>query len=282
MTRPNVVYISELLKEKYPHASSELLSVLRNHNVTLRELKCTKDVWCRDYMPVQNRKGELIQFKYDPSYLKGKEEWESSRSDIKEVCVANGIQPDYCSDINLDGGNVVLFGNKAIITDRVFKENPNRDKEEILCELERLLDAKVIVIRALSASEDMTGHADGMVRFVDEHTILGNDLTTEYKYIRESINKACNRNGLVYESVPVFYPKYDKKEPLSAIGIYVNYLEVNDLIVLPVFNVENNRDKEVVDLFHKIFPDRIIETINYNEVALQGGLLNCTTWTITE
>ena len=29
-----------------------------------------------------------------------------------------------------------------------------------------------------------------------------------------------------------------------------------------------------------ILTDRIIETINYNEVGYYGGLLNCTTWTI--
>jgi agmatine deiminase len=59
-------------------------------------------------------------------------------------------------------------------------------------------------------------------------------------------------------------------------------LEVNDLIVLPVFEVKKNKDQEVIDLFMRIFPDRKIETINYNEIGQYGGLLNCTTWTIEE
>ena len=143
--------------------------------------------------------GELIQFEYNPSYLKGKKEWEESRS-----------------------------------------------------------------------------HADGMVRFVDKDTILGNDLNAEYKYIRDGINKACSENGLHYINVPFFEQKYDKNHELNAIGIYVNYLEVDNLIVLPKFNVEGNRDEEA------IFPDRIIETVDYNEVAVEGGLLNCKTWTIRE
>ena len=72
--RPNTVYISDLLKVKYPNAAKELLSILKKHHITVKEIIGTNDVWCRDYMPVQNRLGELIQFKYDPSYLKEKQE----------------------------------------------------------------------------------------------------------------------------------------------------------------------------------------------------------------
>jgi agmatine/peptidylarginine deiminase len=277
--KPNIVYVSSILKEKFPKAANELFSVLRKYNVTVKELTHTKDIWCRDYMPVQNRLGELIQFKYDPSYLRGEKEWEESRSDVHEVCAANNIKPIF-SDINIDGGNVVLYGNKAILTDRIFLENPEYDKKELVSELEKLLKAKVIIIPAFKT--DVTGHADGMVRFVNEDTILGNDLNSEYKYIRDGINKACSENGLNYINVPFFEQKYDKNHEMNAIGIYVNYLEVGNLIVLPKFGVEGNKDQETIDLFHKIFPDRIIEAVDYNEVAVEGGLLNCSTWTIKE
>lgn len=277
--RPNTVYVSSILKEKFPKAAESLLTVLEKHNVIVKELVGTKDIWCRDYMPVQNRLGELIQFKYDPSYLKGTLEWEKSRSDVHDVCAANGINPIY-SEINLDGGNVVLYGNKAILTDRIFAENPDYDKNKLLSELESLLKAKVIIIPAIKT--DVTGHADGMVRFIDDKTILGNNLEIEYKYIRDGIYKACTENGLIYNNVPFFEQKHDKNHEMSAIGIYVNYLEVNNLIVIPKFGVDGNHDQEVEDLFRKMFPDRAIEAINYNEVALEGGILNCSTWTVHE
>ena len=279
MDRPNKVYVSSILKEKFPHAAEELFSVLRKHKVAFKELINTRDIWCRDYMPVQNRMGELIQFTYNPSYLKGNKEWEESRSDVHDVCSANSITPIF-SDINIDGGNVVLFGDKAILTDRIFQENPDYEKNILVSELEELLKAKVIIIPAFKT--DITGHADRMVRFVDKNTILGNDLNIEYKYIRDGINKACTSNGLRYINVPFFEPKYDKNHEMNAIGIYVNYLEVDNLIVLPKFNVDGNHDEEVESLFKMIFPDRIIETVDYNEVAIEGGLLNCTTWTIKE
>ena len=279
--RPNTVYVSGILKEKYPHAAEELFSVLRKHKVTVKELTNTKDIWCRDYMPVQNSQGELIQFNYDPSYLKGKKEWEESRSDVHEVCESNGIHPIF-SDIKIDGGNVVICGDKAILTNRIFSENPECNKEELIKEIERLLKAKVYIIPAYSPSEDVTGHADGMVRFVDENTILGNDRTEDYQYIIKGLDKVCKEAGMKFIDIPYFIPKEDKSHEMNAIGIYVNYLEVGNLIVLPKFGVDGNKDQETIDLFHNIFPDRIIETVDYNEVAVEGGLLNCSTWTIKE
>ena len=83
--------------------------------------------------------------------------------------------------------------------------------------------------------------------------------------------------NLNYIDVPFFSSK-DSKHPDSAIGIYVNYLEVNNLIVMPIFGREE--DKQAYDIIHKAFPNKVIETINYNEVAMEGGLLNCTTWVI--
>ena len=279
--RPNTVYVSSILKEKYPNAAKELFSVLRKYNVTVKELTHTNDIWCRDYMPVQNSMGELIQFKYEPSYLRGEKEWEESRSDVHKVCEANGIKPIY-SDLKIDGGNVVMLGNKAILTNRIFTENSEYDRDTLISKIENLLKAKVLIIPSYSKSEDLTGHADGMVRFVDEHTILGNDLSEDYDYMKNGINKVCQMAGLNYIDVPYFIPEKDRNHELNAIGIYVNYLEVDNLIVLPKFKVNGNRDEETKELFKKIFPDRIIETIDYNEVAVEGGLLNCSTWTIKE
>lgn len=122
----------------------------------------------------------------------------------------------------------------------------------------------------------MTGHADGMVRFVNKNTILGNDLAKEYKYWREGMQRVIEKFGLRYIDVPFITDIKDPKYPLSAIGIYVNYLELNNLIVLPVFGREE--DKQALEIIQKAFPDKIVETINYDKVAQEGGLLNCTTW----
>lgn len=272
------VYMSELLMTKFPETCKRLIAILEKHHVNYSWIKGTNDIWCRDYMPVQTESGKFIQFTYDPSYLKGKKEWEESRSDVKKVCKMNGIDATY-SDINLDGGNVLICDKRAIISDRIYTENPNYDKDTLEKKLSELLDCEIIIIPALkSQEEDLTGHADGMVRFVDRNTILGNErLPNEYKYMKDGLQKAIDTYNLTYIDVPFFEDK-DPKYPSSAIGIYVNYLEVNNLIVVPVFNHEE--DEKAVDIIQKAFPNKIIETINYDDVAKEGGLLNCTTWVV--
>ncbi len=269
------VYLSELLMSKFPETCKNLITILEKHHVKYSFIKGTKDIWCRDYMPVQTESGKFIQFRYEPSYLKGKKEWEDSRSDVKEVCRLNNIDATF-SDINLDGGNVLICDGRAILSDRIFSENPNYEKDSLINELSKLLECEIIIIPAQKG--DYTGHADGMVRFVDRNTILGNKLADEYKYWQKGMQKVIDTYNLTYIDVPFITDIKDPKHPDSAIGIYVNYLEVNNLIVMPIFN--RDEDRQVLEILQRTFPNKIIETIDYNDVAKEGGLLNCTTWVV--
>ena len=277
------VYMSELLMSKYPNNCKNLIDILEKHHVNYSFIKGTKDIWCRDYMPVQTESGRFILFKYDPSYLKGKKEWEDSRSDMEEIFAKNDWLNKYKiekSEINLDGGNVLICDGRAILSDRLFSENPDRTKDSLINELSDLLECKeIIIIPALkSQNEDMTGHADGMVRFVNKNTIIGNKrLPNEYKYMQQGLQNAIDEYNLEYIDIPFFEDK-DRDHPESAVGIYVNYLEVNDLIVMPTFGREE--DKEAEEILKRTFPNKQIETINYTDVAKEGGLLNCTTWVV--
>ena len=272
-----VVYMSALLAARYPASCKRLTDLLNKHNIPFAFLNGTKDIWCRDYMPVQIPGGKLIQFKYDPSYLRNSK-YSDSRSDVRHVDKENNISP-FFSDINLDGGNVVMYGNKAIITDRIFSENPNWERERIVSELSRLLECEIIIIPSYKPEYDFTGHADGMIRFADNDTVLVNDLEQDLKYMKEAIKKALEAANLKYLNFPWFEYKV-KGNTDHAIGIYLNYLEVDNLIVMPVFGVEGNRDAEALAKLQEVFPDKIIETIDFNDVALAGGILNCVTWVI--
>lgn len=274
----NKVCFSERLlsDERFTQTCNALTELLEKHSVKYSFLKATKDIWCRDYMPIQIDKEKFVQFRYEPSYLKDDFELQS---DPKEVCKANNIKPQF-SKINLDGGNVVNWSDRAIITDRVFDENPEYlSKNKLIAEIEKLLKVEIIVIPQIKS--DMTGHADGMVRFVDRNTLLGNNREQEYKYWKNGINKILKEKGIEYIDIP-FLDHKEKNYPDHAIGCYVNYLEVENLIVIPIFETEKNKDQEVYDKFKEIFPNRKIETINYNEIGFFGGLLNCTTWTIKD
>ncbi|MBK9357023.1 MAG: peptidylarginine deiminase-like protein [Bacteroidales bacterium] len=51
----NFVYFSGLLKEKpkYQDFNNRLMDVLKKHSISYSYLPGTRDIWCRDYMPVQ-------------------------------------------------------------------------------------------------------------------------------------------------------------------------------------------------------------------------------------
>ena len=262
-----MVLLSICLKEQ-----KQLISALKDRNVRIEYLEHAKDIWLRDFMPVKTGDGRYVSFRYEPSYLKNSPDL---RTDYKRDMEENvreklGIEVEY-SDINLDGGNVVVSPSKrmAIISDRVFSENPERDREELLAELERLLAAKVIIIPSLHPDFDMTGHADGMVRFVDETTVIGNNPLSP-KGLEWRVKQMLKKHGIRVIDFPYFE---SPKE--SAVGTYLNFLETDDTIFLPVFGHE--MDGEAIAAAKSIFTKEIVP-VRCEDIAKEGGCLNCISW----
>lgn len=246
-----------------------MFAALDLFNIKYKFILNTKDIWARDFMPVKTRSGKYISFRYEPSYLYDYPELRTDyRSDISCEHKLNGIT---YSEINLDGGNAVFSPSKqkVIISDRVFSENPEYPASELIRELEKLLEAQVIIIPSLSVKYDMTGHADGMVRFSDENTVLCNRVsgpdTLESRIISVLQNHAINT---------IEFPYFDGKG-ISAEGCYLNFLETDTHIFLPVF--KNKTDAEAADLAAAVFSKTIVP-VCVNEIAKYGGALNCISW----
>lgn len=273
----NTVYFSDILRTspEFRATLERIQSILDKQQVSYRFLSNTKDIWCRDYMPIQISEDKLIQFRYEPSYLEDDLDLQSNPQDILRN---NGLTAEI-SSINLDGGNVVNWTDKAILTTRIFKENPNWNQSELIGELERLLNVQVLLIPDIT--NDMTGHSDGHLRFINSNTVLVNELQNEFEYWKKGFDKMIKNSGLTFVEMP-WFEHLDKKHKHTAVGCYVNYLEIGDLILFPIFEVSGNKDEQALNIIHSVFPERIIEPININEIGKYGGLLNCTTWTIKQ
>lgn len=226
----------------------------------------TKDIWVRDYMPVKTKSGKFVSFRYEPGYLKNSNE---VRTDYREDISSQFNFPVTYSTINLDGGNVVFSPSKtrAIISDRIFSENPIRDKDDLIKELSGLLEAEIIIIESLKS--DFTGHADGMARFLDEHTVLLNK--TDFKNGLEQ-RQARALKGLGFNVIEFPYYQCGTK---SAEGSYLNYLETSSHIFLPIFGHET--DSVALSTAKRIFCKEIVP-IKIHSVANDGGALNCISW----
>ncbi len=263
----NKVYFSEIFLKDFPEEYGLIVQALSANGISIHILSQTNDIWCRDYMPVQIDDNKFVRFNYAPSYLKAKR-YRHLRTDNDLVCKQHGINA-ISSAIVLDGGNVVKSKTKAIVTDKVFDENPDMLPEALLQELEALFGCEVIIIP--HHADDYTGHADGMVRFIDETTVLVNDLSKELPSFRYQITQVLARNGLAYKEMPFFLGK-------NAIGCYINYLQTQSCILVPAFG--RAEDVAAISLLRNTFSQTAIIPIESTHIASLDGVLNCVSWNI--
>ena len=273
----NFVYLSGLLPKRHPGVFKRLTAALEGKGIAWGLLPDTMDIWCRDYMPIQVSKDRFVQFKYDPIYLKAKK-YRATITDTAKVCDAIGIKP-VISRIKLDGGNVVSSGTKAIITDRIFSENFGYSKTQLIGELERLLKVRQIIIIP-ECPGDMTGHADGLVRFVrcaksEDDLVYISDLSSILPAYFSKLYSALTKAELIPVPMPYEAPKkYDK---LDASGTYVNYLQAGKHAFYPVFGSRMNAFAR--KMFSEFFGSCAVP-VNTGKLATEGGVLNCISWNV--
>lgn len=271
----NYVYFSEILITKFPKFYYKVIAILDKYQVDYRTLKGTKDIWCRDYMPIQISKNKFVQFRYDPDYLVGHEHL---KTDPGSVCDSIGIKP-IKSDLIIDGGNVIKSKDSVLLTDKIFKENKSIERNDILEELRDLFETEDVIIIPHQPYDEI-GHADGMLRYYDESTVIANDFSkTDSLSFQDRFKKSLEKSGLNIKNFPYkSVPEKNKDGIFVATGVYINYLRVDNLIVFPTFDIPED-DIALKDI-KKLYPNASIEVIDSKEIAYNGGVLNCISWTV--
>jgi agmatine deiminase len=273
-SQTNFLYLADTLPKNYPVFYKRLEKVLTDSNIEFALLPKTKDVWAVDYMPIQTEHYKYVGFLYRPSYLTKYKKYISTISDVDLICNTIGIET-FKTDIILDGGNVTRTTNKVIMTDRVFIDNQNYQRKQLIKELHELFQVDKLYF-VPEQPNDFTGHSDGMVRFIDENTVVINDYQREKEWFSRAFEIAIHNTGLDYIKIP--YNVYDNKSNDQANGDYINYLQMENTLIIPTFGIKE--DEETVRQLETIFSGQTIETIDSNEIANDGGVLNCITWNI--
>lgn len=271
----HLLYLADTMPKKYPAFYQQFEKVLAECGISHNLLLGTKDIWARDYMPIQVDADRFVQFLYDPDYLQSKV-WLKTISDTDIICASIGISPKK-SPLKVDGGNVVKALNKVIMCDKVLTENPHIPEKELLKQLQEQLEVEQLIIIPTDSS-DKIGHADGMVRFLDARTVLINDYSKEKPQFQRNFRMALHNAGLDWVEIP--YNPYGNAKSIQANGIYINYLQMQDVITIPTFGMEE--DEMVVKQFEQLFPKSKIATVDCNSIAKDGGVLNCITWNIIQ
>lgn len=268
----SVVWFSGLLKQRYPKTFSAIEIILSKQKINSRLLKGTNDIWCRDYLPVPNRNGGYVQFRFDPVYLRPKK-YHNLRTD---PCLVNP-QLDLAienSDLILDGGNVIRFGRVVVVTDVVLKDNPYWPSDLIIDEIKSRINVDRVIIIPRQPY-DWTGHADGMVRLIDESHILVNDYEQENATFRRKLNKSLDDAGLIQITLP-YGADYSNVDSNSASGTYINFLMIDNIILFPEFSLAE--DPKARSVINDIYPGHEIFGIDCQSLSKEGGVLHCIGW----
>lgn len=283
--KTNIIYLSSLLSriDKYKPFWNRLKPILTENNIDYEFIENTRDIWCRDYMPIQTNEKEFIQFTYFPDYY-------LTPKFISKLTIPAEIKVDFNgivkkSRLIIDGGNIVKSKTKVVATEKIYKENPNLLPKTIDKELQKLFGVDEIFILPIFPN-DYTGHSDGMVRFISETQLLVADFSYASPSWKKKMNTALNvieKSGI--EIVPFPSIQVDEKNKdgdYTAKGVYINFAQIGKYILFPQFDLKEDDYalKRITEIF-KEFDCKIVPVLS-NEIAENGGVLNCITWNIEQ
>ncbi len=275
----NFVYISDKLKEFYPRTHARLTKLFDEMEIEWGEVKGTKDIWIRDYMPIQLSDDCFLVYNYDPDYLKdsGKKYLTDSHAIAEEIL-------GHCNlrhyDITLDGGNIVTCAGHRAMTDKVFQENGKEKYDADFCRcLHGALDSDIIFLpwhcdNPNDSDADVYGHADGLVHWAGGNRILMSNHRDFYPEEAEDI-----KYRLEYLGFEVTEMLFDVPRPNRDFNwAYINYLEVENKIIVPTFGIPE--DKQALKYIREANPDSIVRGFRMRDIVRNGGALHCITWNI--
>ncbi|MEZ6142062.1 MAG: agmatine deiminase family protein [Zavarzinella sp.] len=265
----NSVFLANLLQVCHAELFTELIYILKTHEVKVRLLHNVKDIWSRDYCPIQISLGEWLQFRYEPDYLKN---YPELRTDRQVADQFRKLGKCHHSTINIDGGNVVASRNKAILTDKIYRENPSWDRPVLRDELRNLLQVDQLIIIP-KEPYDPVGHADAIVRFISEDTVLLNNYAEIDPLYGNRVANILHRHGLKTELLPYFIEQQSVNGIPSALGLYANFLRTSKVIIVPAFGTES--DQIVLNRLISLINDVPIVLLDCKQLAREGGILNC-------
>lgn len=274
-SQTNTVYFSSLLPEKCPILNQHLAEMLGKNQIHYAYLSETKDIWCRDFMPVQIAEDRFVFYKYTPNYLQDALWLQTNTKEVFHDAVnqLEHIQQNAVTiDFVLDGGNVVKCGDTIVMTEKVFADNKNKPRAEVEKILKEAFQCNLLFLPW--DHQEKYGHSDGIVHFAGDGRILLTNYDDISPYYYNRFRKALEKH---FEVIPL---KYQTKRPHTRSWAYINFLQIGNLVLVPQLGLEE--DEQALEQIGKTLPECNIIGIPALEAVRRGGALNCISWNIKE
>ena len=272
----NIVYFSDLLPKKCPILNHHIVEALDANKIRYAYLSETKDIWCRDFMPIQIDEDRFVCYKYTPNYLQSPY-YRSLQTNPEKVFQApqnrleQVTQNAITIELVIDGGNVVKCSDTVVMTEKVFVENKDKTRTEV----ERILkDAFRCDILFLPWDrKEAFGHSDGIVHYAGDGKILLTNYDDSSLYYFQRFRKALEKH---FEVIPL---KYATKRRHVRSWAYINFLHIGKLVLVPQLGLEE--DEQALEQIANALPDCELVGISSLEAVRRGGGLNCISWNVS-
>lgn len=268
----DTVFFSDLLPERCPTMYQSLDKILRENDIDHRLLRHTKDIWCRDYMPIQTSGKSFVFYKYNPDYLQTKY-YKRTITNVDRVGNIECLRQDgevFDLDLVIDGGNVVRCDDKIVMTEKVFFENKDKSRNEIQRLLEEAFECDIIFLPW--DRKEIFGHSDGIVHYVGDNRVL---MTNYADFDAAKSNKILN---LLEKHVEVIPLRYNVKRKHERSWAYINFLQIGNLVLVPQLGIPE--DEQALQQIRDAMPRCKVMGVPALEAVRKGGALNCISWNV--
>lgn len=251
------------------------------------------DSWARDHGGISvetNGKITIIDFKF--TGWGGKFEWEKDNALTKKLFNEGIFNCLYQNELDfvLEGGALETDGKGTLLSTKACLLNPNRNPNYSLKAMEEKLTQTLGIKRFLWLNEggllgdDTDAHIDTLVRFANPNTIVyvqcANPKDAHYTALsamEKELKQFTTEQGTPYNLIPLPLPtpQYAKVGNYRIPATYANYLILNGVILLPIYNCIE--DHLAIQRIQIAFPKHQIIPIDCSALIQQHGSLHCIT-----
>ena len=262
----DTVFFSDLLPKKCPTLYQSLDTILTNNSIDHRLLTNTRDIWCRDYMPIQTGEKRFVFYKYNPDYLQTKY-YQRTITDVKGIGSIDSLCLGDAVDLDLvvDGGNVVRCGNKIVMTEKVFFENKDKAHKEVQRLLEEAFQCDIVFLPW--DRNEIMGHSDGIIHYLGDNRVM---MTNYADFDIAMARKFTRLLGKHFEVVPL---SYNTKRKHKHSWAYINFLQVGRMVLVPQLGIPE--DEQALQQVSEAMPSCKVIGVPAIEAVCNGGALNC-------
>ncbi len=250
------------------------------------------DIWIRDWAPIPVHfscgKSLYLKPEFKTSYYSGR--YQSFEPLLSK---ASGKFTEYMDirtiplPLKTDGGNFAFNGKDTVVlTNRILENNQPLTKDEIRDIFKTCIGVENVIFIPVEKF-DVTGHTDGMLRFIDSETLAVGTYSLEFPMERKFMTNIAdkikeNLDGCVkIIRVENFDMMDDENYGIvpSASGNHMNFLKTGKHIFLPDYGIPSSA-KSYETLKTHLTHYNIVRVPNKSlfQISKDGGVLNCITW----